>query len=108
MERVISMVDEENIKRVDELNSIFKELIDDAKTFAKDITSSIYLYYFAGILTVLFGLQTGWYNRTYISNWDLIPLFLMVAQIIIGAILIIRGIGLKKKYSRLFELKDRL
>jgi hypothetical protein len=101
-------VNEKSTQRVIELNSIFKELIDDAKNFAKDITAGIYLYYFSGILTILFGLQTGWYNRTYILSWDLIPLFLMSAQILVGAILIVRGIILKKKYARIFELRRKL
>jgi hypothetical protein len=97
-----------NNQRVNELNNIFNELIDDAKDFAKDMISGVYLYYFSGILSALFGLQTGWYNRTYILRWDLIPLFLMSAQILIGAILIARGISLKRKYARIFDLKNKL
>lgn len=102
------MGNDNNTKRVSELNNILKELMDDAKTFANDIISSIYLYYFAGILSVLFGLQTGWYNRTYILTGDLIPLLLVIAQIVLGAIIAIRGYSLKKKYTRIFELKKRL
>ncbi len=102
------MADENSIKKVRELNNILKELTDDAKTFASDIISSIYLHYFAGILSLLFGLQTGWYNRTYILNGDLIPLFLVIAQIVLGAIIAIRGYSLKKKYTRIFELNKRL
>jgi hypothetical protein len=105
---VIEIGNENHTKRVSELNNILKELMDDAKTFANDIISSIYLYYFAGILSVLFGLQTGWYNRTYILTGDLIPLLLVIAQIILGAIIAIRGYLLKKKYTRIFELKKRL
>ncbi len=104
----MKMENVKNDQRVNELNRIFAELVDDAKNFAKDITSSIYLYYFAGVLSMLFGVQTGWYNRSYILNWDLIPLFLMCAQIVVGAILIIRGFSLKSKYSRIFELKKKL
>jgi len=105
---VIKLVNGDNIQRVNELDNIFRELIDDAKDFAKDMTAGVYLYYFSGILSVLFGLQTGWYNRTYILSWDLIPLFLTSAQILVGAILIFRGISLKKKYSRIFDLKKKL
>ena len=95
-------------QRVNELTQIFDDLINDAKDFAKDMTSSVYLYFFAGILTILFGVQTGWYNRNYIIAWDLIPLVLMASQIVIGFILIIRGFSLKNKYSRIFALKKRL
>ncbi|MCW4031661.1 MAG: hypothetical protein NWE80_04780 [Candidatus Bathyarchaeota archaeon] len=102
------MANENNTKRVSELNSIFKELIDNAKSFANDIVSSIYLYYFAGILSILFGLQTGWYNRSYVLGGDLIPMFLVIAQILLGAVIVLRGYGLKKKYSRIFELKKKL
>lgn len=102
------MANENNTKKVSELNNILKELMDDAKTFASDMISSIYLYYFAGTLSFLFGLQTGWYNRNYILNGDFIPLFLVIAQIFLGAVVAIRGYSLKKKYARIFELNKRL
>ena len=104
----MTMKNQNKSQRVSELNGIFDDLINDAKDFASDMTSSVYLYFFAGILTVLFGVQTGWYNRIYILNLDLIPLVLMGAQIVIGCILIIRGFNLKSKYSRIFALKKRL
>jgi len=102
------LANENDIKRVSELNSIFKELIDNAKSFASDIISSIYLYYFAGVLSILFGLQTGWYNRNYILGCDFIPMFLVIAQILLGGVIVLRGYNLKKKYSRIFELKKKL
>ena len=102
------MENESKGKRVNELDRIFNDLISDAKDFANDMVSSVYLYFFAGTLTILFGVQTGWYNRTYILDMDLIPLVLMSSQIVIGFILIIRGLNLKSKYSRIFDLKKRL
>lgn len=102
------MTNENKAEKINELNNIFGELINDSKSFAKDMMSGIYLYYFAGILSIIFGIQTGWYNQTYILNYDLIPLILVMAQILVGLILMTRGYVLKKKYSRIFTLDRRI
>ena len=94
----------EHLERISELNNIFEELLGDARDFAKDLTSSISLYFLAGILSILFGLQTGWYNRVYIASGDYIPLLLAVAQTFAGVLLIVRGFGLRSKYERVFEI----
>jgi len=105
---MVNNMSNDNKQKISELSNIFSELITDAKDFAKDMISGIYFHYFAGVLSVLFGFQTGWYNRNYITNGDLIPLILMVAQILVGIIIVGRGISLRKKYSRIFDFKNRL
>jgi hypothetical protein len=99
---------ENNNQNITELNNIIKEVITDAKNFAKDMTSSIYMYYFAGILGIIFGIQTGWYNQTYIFNYDPIPSILVAIQVFAGLMLIARGYTLKKKYTRIFDLNKKL
>ncbi|MCW3996977.1 MAG: hypothetical protein NWF10_00165 [Candidatus Bathyarchaeota archaeon] len=93
---------------ITELNNIIKEVITDAKNFSKDIASSIYMNYIAGIMAILFGIQTGWYNIPYITQLDPVPTALVLIQIFAGSMLIIRGYTLQKKYSRLLNLKNKL
>ncbi len=95
-------------EKIVELNNILEELMDDATEFAKDLTASIYLYFVAGLLSILFGLQTGWYNRYYIEHGDIVPLLLSGAQMFVGILIVLRGFQLKNKYSRIFELKREL
>jgi hypothetical protein len=93
---------------ITELNNLVKEVIADAKNFSKDIASSIYMYYIAGIMAILFGVQTGWYNIPYISQLDPVPVALVIIQIFAGSMLILRGYALKSKYSKILNLKDTL
>ncbi|MHA2052849.1 MAG: hypothetical protein ACW99F_04540 [Candidatus Hodarchaeales archaeon] len=97
-----------NNQSITELNNIIKEVIVDAKNFSKDIASSIYMNYIAGIMAILFGVQTGWYNIPYISQLDPVPIALVIIQIFAGSMLIIRGYTLKSKYSRILNLKNKL
>jgi hypothetical protein len=95
-------------EKISELDNIFEELLGDAREFAKDLTAGIYLYFITGLLSVFFGLQTGWYNRYYIMRGDIIPLLLAGAIILSGIFIVLRGFGLKKKYARIFELQKEL
>lgn len=54
-----------HIERISELNNIFEELLGDGRDFAKDLVSSIGQYFLAGILSILFGLQTRWYKSLH-------------------------------------------
>jgi len=105
---MVSHVDENNTQKINELNIILGELKNDAKDFSGDMIASVYLYFVAGAMSILFGVQTGWYNRTYILSGDIIPLFLLAIQILAGTALVIRGIIFKKKYSRIFALHKKL
>jgi hypothetical protein len=101
------MGSEDTTQKVSELNNIFKELIGDAKSFAKDMVESFRLYFLYGVLLILFGIQTGWYNKANIII-DPVPLILMIVQIVAGIGIILRGLSLKKKYKRIFELNKKL
>lgn len=96
------------IQKINELNNILGELKNDAKSFSGDMMASVYLYFVAGAMSILFGLQTGWYNRTYMLSGDVIPLILMIIQVVAGAALLIRGLIFKKRYSRIFALYKKL
>lgn len=97
-----------NNRNITELNRIIKEVIVDTKNFSKDVASSIYMYYVAGIMAILFGIQTGWYNIPYISQIDPIPIALVIIQIFAGSMLILRGYSLKSKYTKILNLNDKL
>ncbi|MFC1487450.1 hypothetical protein ACFLRN_07190 [Thermoproteota archaeon] len=101
-------MNENSTRKITELNIILEELKKDAKDFSGDMIASVYLYFVAGAMSVLFGLQTGWYNRVDMLSGDIIPLSLMIIQIIAGTALVIRGVLLRKKYSRIFRLRKKL
>ena len=85
---------------ISELNSIFEELLSDARDLAKDLTSGITQTLVAGALSIVFGVQTAYYNRSYIVQGDFVPVLLAGATIVAGAIIVLRGVLLRKKYAR--------
>ena len=93
----------ERDERINELNNIFEELITDGRELAKDLISGITQTFVAGVIAVIFGVQTAYYNRHYIVQGDLIPLLLAAATIFVGLIIVLRGFILRKKYARLSE-----
>jgi len=95
-------------EKISELNNIFEELLGDAREFAKDLTAGIYLYFIGGLMSIFFGLQTTWYNRYYIMSGDIVPLLLAGAVLFSGAVIILKGFQVKKKYARIFELQKEL
>ena len=59
------MVDEEN--ELPELKTLYDELWSDARTMIKDMKRSIYIYLFAGFITLVFSvIMIG----TAISDWN--------------------------------------
>jgi len=87
-------------EKVSELNKIFEELLSDARDLAKDLISGITQTLVAGALSIVFGVQTAYYNRSFILQGDLVPLLLAGATIGVGVIIVLRGFILRKKYAR--------
>lgn len=92
-----------NIGKINEFNKIFEDMINDAKELTKDLISGINLTFIVGAISIVFGIQTAWTNRVYISQGDIIPLILALAIMISGTIIIIRGLILRNKYARLIN-----
>jgi hypothetical protein len=94
--------------KLNEFNKIFEDMISDAKELTKDLIGGINLTFIVGAISIVFGIQTSWANRTYISQGDIIPIILASAIIIAGTIIILRGIVLRKKYARLINSYKKL
>jgi hypothetical protein len=95
-------------EKIDEMNQIFEELISDARGFAEDFISGIYMYFIMGIMCVISGIQTIWSNRFFIIEGDYVPLILAVLVMVSGTIIIFRGYLLRVKYSSFFDNRKRL
>lgn len=94
--------------RVGELNDIFEELLVDARELVGDLLSGISLTFVMGAVSVILGIQTTWYNRHYIMGGDYIPLFLAGVIVVSGTLIILRGLNLRRKYSRLYEFQRKM
>ena len=97
-----------NEARVGELNNIFEELLVDAKDLVGDLLSGISLTFVMGAVSVILGIQTTWYNRHYIMGGDYIPLFLAGVIVVSGTLIILRGLNLRRKYSKLYEFQRKM
>ncbi len=99
---------EQNVKKISHLNQIFEDVISDASELIKDLYWSVKMYLFFGLITLLFGVQTLFYNMDYIQERHYIPLFITVTMIFAGTIQIIKYFSLRKKYSRLFNTQNEM
>ncbi len=89
-----------------ELNQILEELLVDARELVGDLLSGISMTFVMGVVGVILGVQTLWYNRHYITSGDYIPLLLAIAIMASGALIILRGLTLRSKYSKLHKFKS--
>ena len=95
-------------EKVNELNKIFEELLSDARDLAKDLISGITQTLVAGALSIVFGVQTAYYNRSFILQGDSVPLLLAGATIAVGVVIVLRGILLRRKYARVSKAYKEL
>ncbi len=93
---------------INELNTILEELLGDARDFAGDMVSGIYMYFIVGLMSVIFGILAMWQNRYYIMLGDALPILIVVGAVFSGAFIISKGFQLKNKYSKIFELLKKL
>ena len=95
-------------EKMDELNRIFIDLIKDANDLTQDLINGIHLNFVMGAISIVFAVQSLWYNRGYIINRDYVPLVLSLIMIVSGLMIISRGFILRNKYARLYQARDRL
>ena len=100
--------DEKNIEKISELNKIFEGLLSDARELAKDLIAGITTTFVAGALSIIFGIQTAYYNINFILQGDYIPLLIAGAIIVVGIIVLLQGLLLKKKYARISKAYKEL
>lgn len=98
----------EHGEKISELNNIFEELLSDGRELARDLMAGITTTFVAGVLSIIFGIQTAYYNRNYILQGDFVPLLIAAAIIVVGIIIILQGLILKKKYSRISKAYKEL
>ena len=95
-------------EKMDQLNKILLDLIKDANDLTQDLMNGIHMIFILGIVSIIFAIQTLWYNRLYIMNRDYVPLFLALMMIISGLLILSRGFMLRNKYTRLYQARNRL
>ena len=98
----------QNVEKINHLNQIFEDVISDASDLIKDLYWSVKMYLFFGLITLLFGVQTLFYNLDYIQERHYIPLFITVTMVFAGTVQIIKYFSLRKKYSRLFYAQNEM
>ena len=112
------MADED--KKLPELKALYDELWSNARTMIKDMNRSIYIYFFAGIITLVFSaIMIG----TAISNWHQIlsgtasnltylyaiaPTVGSVFNLAFGISLLYWYNKLKNRYSSLIQLEKTI
>lgn len=107
-------------KELPELKELYDELWINAKTMIKDMTRSIYIYFFTGIITLAFSAImigtaiSNWYqilsgtanNLTYL--YAITPTIGSVFNVAFGISLFYWYNKLKKRYSRLIQLEKTI
>jgi hypothetical protein len=109
----------EEDKTLIELKTLYDELWSDAKTLVKDMNRSIYIYLYAGIVTLfvaVFGLTivSPYFLAILLGSnnpliWSYVVIELVAAIVVIwsGARLLIWYRRLKKRYSNLMEMERK-
>jgi len=94
------------------LTDIFDLLIEDAYTFAEDLRFSVEFLPFASAFTLLIGPFLVWLNFYVIKNTGLFPLIIVVLSVCLftfsSYVIIKKYFNLKKKYSKIFDIKKEL
>jgi hypothetical protein len=93
---------------MDQLNRILLDLIQDANTLTEDLINGIHLNFVMGAVSIIFAIQSLWYNRNYIIKGDYVPPILALIMIVSGLLIILRGLMLRNKYARLYQAKNQL
>jgi hypothetical protein len=108
---------EEDDKKLEDLKSIYDELWLDAKTLVKDMRKSVYIYLYAGLVTLVVAIASvigvlPFYLTLLINNGNLLTWAFVIFEIVATVIVISFGIQflfwfktLKRRYSRLIEME---
>ena len=104
-------INENDEKMILKMNELFDELIEDAVDFSKDIMLGVNLMPFAigffGLFTVGYAYFSFILNHSGLLNNILASAVILILLYVIY-ILILKYYSLKKKYSTLFDLKEKL
>ena len=107
----------EDDKKLEDLKTIYDELWSDAKVLVKDMRKSVYVYLYAGLVTLIVALSsvisaTPFYTLILIGKGNLLTWAFVIFEIIATIFVIAFGIRfirwfltLKKRYSKLIEME---
>lgn len=95
-------------EKIRALNEIFEDVISDASELIDDLYQGVRTYLVFGIITILFGVSELAYNAEIMQERFYIPLFFAGLLLFAGAAQIFNYFRLRKKYQKLFKVKDDL
>jgi uncharacterized membrane protein HdeD (DUF308 family) len=100
---------DEQIEKVTVLNTIFEGIITDASDLVKDLQWGVKTYMFFGLISILFGVQELVYYVAFLEGRLFsVPLVIAAVMIFSGSAQILNFVRLRKKYSRLFHVQEKL
>jgi len=100
--------EEDNIKKISALNEVFEDVISDASGLIKYLAWSVKTYLLFGLILILFGISELAYNAEFLQERYYAPLFIAGTLIFAGTVQIYSYFKLRKKYSRLFGVQEKL
>jgi hypothetical protein len=112
------VADEE--KELPQLKALYDELWSDARTMIKDMNKSIYVYLFAGFLTLVFstimiGSGIANWNKIFSGGASTLTYVYVIAETFGSVVYVYFGITLlhwyrklRGRYSKLIEMEKRL
>ena len=114
---VNAMADEDN--ELEQLRVLYDELWRDSKSMIKDMNRSIFIYFFAGLITLAFstiiiGTAVSDLNKILSNSASSLTYFYVIFELPGAVLMIIFGITLlywyrklKKRYSKWIEIEQK-
>ena len=96
------------VDKVPALNKIFQDLVSDASELVRDLYWGVKNYLLFGLISTLFGVQQIVSNIDLLEERIYVPLLVAGALIFSGLAQIVTYFRLRKKYSRLFKVREEL
>ena len=103
-----------------QLKELYDELWNDARSLIKDMNKSIYVYLFAGFLslvfsTIMIGSGIANWNKIFLGDAETLTYVYVIAETFGSVIYVIFGITLlywyrklKRRYSKLVKMEESL
>ena len=107
-------------KELLQLKALYDELWSDARSMIKDMNKSVFVYLFAGFLslvfsTIMIGSGTASWNKIFSGDTETLTYVYVIAETFGSVIYVIFGITLlywyrklKRRYSKLAKMEESL
>jgi len=115
----VKIVEDENEELL-QLKALYDELWNDARNLVKDMNKSIYVYLFAGFLSLVFsvimiGSGISNWNKIFSGDTDTLTYVYVIAETFGSFIYVVFGVTLlywyrklKGRYSKLIKMEESL